>query len=240
MSLKALRTGSACPPLKDDTLRLYSMRFCPFAERTRLVLAHYNIPHEVVNVNLKEKPEWFFQKNPLALVPVLEKGDKIVYESSICDEYLDEVYGKQSLLTTDPFERARQKILVERFSKVISSFYGILRQTGDERQQAVDSIQKGFDIFEEALTGKFFGGESPKMADYHIWPWFERLEMLEQLAGGIDLLPKGRFPKLNSWVAHMKEVPAVKAALLSTDLHAKFIEGSLQKDGKPDYDLGLE
>ena len=74
--------------------------------------------HEVVNINLKSKPEWFFKKNPLAVVPVLEKGNEIVYESSICNEYLDEVYGKQSLLTKDPFERARQKMLAERFSKV--------------------------------------------------------------------------------------------------------------------------
>lgn len=74
--------------------------------------------HEVVNVNLKQKPEWFLEKNPLGLVPVLEQGDNIIYESPICDEYLDEVYGKQSLLTSEPFERARQKILVERFNKV--------------------------------------------------------------------------------------------------------------------------
>lgn len=74
--------------------------------------------HDVVNVNLKQKPEWFLEKNPLGLVPVLEQGDKIIYESAICDEYLDEVYGKQSLLTSEPFERARQKILGERFNKV--------------------------------------------------------------------------------------------------------------------------
>jgi glutathione S-transferase len=240
MSEKALATGSTCPPLKDGTLRLYSMRFCPFAQRTRLVLAHLNIPHEVVNVNLKEKPEWFFKKNPLALVPVLEKGDDIVYESSICDEYLDEVYGKQSLLTTDPLERARQKIIGERFSKVIAPFYGILRQTGDERVQAVETAQKAFDIFEELLTGKFFGGETPKMIDYHIWPWYERLGMLEQMSGGIVILPKDRFPKLNSWIARMKEVPAVKATSFSTDLHVKFFESHTQKDGKADYDLGLE
>lgn len=35
--------GSALPPLENGKLRLYSMRFCPFAQRTRLVLAHKNI-----------------------------------------------------------------------------------------------------------------------------------------------------------------------------------------------------
>jgi len=32
-------------------------------------------------------------------------------------------------------------------------------KTGDERTQAVEAIPKDLDIFEEALTGEFFGGE---------------------------------------------------------------------------------
>lgn len=95
-------------PIKDQCATFHEMVICLRCTR-----------HEVVNVNLKNSPEWFSKKkNPLALVPVLERGDKIIYESAICNEYLDEVYGKQSLLTAEPYERARQKMLMERFSKV--------------------------------------------------------------------------------------------------------------------------
>ena len=38
------------PPLKGDTLRLYSMRFCPYAQRARLVLAHKHIPSVLIQV----------------------------------------------------------------------------------------------------------------------------------------------------------------------------------------------
>ena len=34
--------------------------------------------HEMVNVNLKFAPDWFLQKNPHGLVPVLEKDDKVL------------------------------------------------------------------------------------------------------------------------------------------------------------------
>ena len=36
-------SGSVCPPLTPGVLRLYSMRFCPYAQRTRLVLLHKKI-----------------------------------------------------------------------------------------------------------------------------------------------------------------------------------------------------
>ena len=33
--------------------------------------------HEVVNVNLREKPDWFLQRNPEGKVPVIEHDDKV-------------------------------------------------------------------------------------------------------------------------------------------------------------------
>lgn len=40
------------------------MLYCPYAERARLVLKLKNVPHDIVNVDLKNKPEWLFQLNP--------------------------------------------------------------------------------------------------------------------------------------------------------------------------------
>ncbi len=38
------KIGSECPPLKENQLRLYGMRFCPYVQRAKLVLAAKNIP----------------------------------------------------------------------------------------------------------------------------------------------------------------------------------------------------
>ena len=76
--------------------------------------------HEIVNVDLRHKPEWLFEKNPFGLVPIIELDDKIIYESHICDEFLDEVYGDSKLLTKDPYKKAQQKIVLEHFAKVFS------------------------------------------------------------------------------------------------------------------------
>jgi len=81
-------------------------------------LQRFNFRHEVVNINLKHKPDWFLAKNPVGLVPVLELGNKIVYESTVCDEYLEDVYGHNKLLPADLYLRARTKMLMEYFSNV--------------------------------------------------------------------------------------------------------------------------
>ena len=74
--------------------------------------------YEEVNINLKFKPDWFLKRTLVGLVPVLEKDDKIVYESSVCDDYLDEVYPQRSLMPSDPYQKAQDRILMEIFSKV--------------------------------------------------------------------------------------------------------------------------
>ncbi|NXL04418.1 GSTO1 transferase, partial [Mesembrinibis cayennensis] len=118
--VSSLSSGSAAPgPVPEGVIRLYSMRFCPFAQRARLVLRSKGISHEVININLKNKPDWFFEKNPFGLVPVLEtsKG-QLIYESPITCEYLDEAFPGKKLMPSDPYERAFQKMLLEHFSKI--------------------------------------------------------------------------------------------------------------------------
>lgn len=41
---KHLKAGSECPTLDENQLRLYGMRFCPYVQRAKLVLAAKNIP----------------------------------------------------------------------------------------------------------------------------------------------------------------------------------------------------
>ena len=63
----------------------YLCIYCFVLQRTRLVLAAKGIEYECININLKDKPEWFFDVNPVGKVPVIEHPDgKVIYESAIC------------------------------------------------------------------------------------------------------------------------------------------------------------
>ena len=69
------------------------------------------------------KPEWLADKNPLTKVPILEfDGGKIVYESLVTADYLDEVYtDSRSLNNPDPFKKAHDRMYVELFNAVSCS-----------------------------------------------------------------------------------------------------------------------
>ena len=237
---KAFSEGSAFPEHSDpNLLRVYSMRFCPYAQRTRLLVRHLNIPHEEVNINLKSKPDWFLARNPQGQVPVLELGDKIVYESAVCNEYLNDVHSSK-LFPTDPYQKARVKILMELFSKVTDKFYLIMvgKKTPEEKEQAAEEMRKQLIKYEDAIsTGKFFVGDQPSLLDFHIWPWFERFPTLEKL-GGVKIVPEDKFPRLSSWIKNMREVPAVKSVIQPDELHTTFVQEFLA-GGVVNYDLGL-
>lgn len=239
MSTEALSSGSTFPPLKAGTLRIYSNRICPYAERARLVLAHKDIPNEVVNIHLSKKPEWFLEKiNPLGKVPAIQKDDKIVYESAVCCDYLDQVYPGNKLTPDDPYQQARDRILVEHFGQVTTQYYKMLFGPSENCAAAAETLKKGLMEFDKEIQkrGDFFGGSEPRMIDFMIWPWFERFHATEKLVNQI-FISDGSMPNLTAYMDRMLSVPAVQKCRLSTENHLEFYQSV--KNGAPNYNVGL-
>ncbi|XP_036590868.1 glutathione S-transferase omega-1-like [Trichosurus vulpecula] len=237
-STRSLGKGSSPPgPVPDGTIRVYSMRFCPFVQRTVLVLKAKGIKYEIININLQNKPEWFFKKNPSGLVPVLEtsKG-QLICESVITCEYLDEAYpGK--LFPEDPYEKALQKMILEMFSKVpsLSRNVFIAARKGEDCSAPKAELRALFSRLEEVLTRQkttFFGGNTISMIDYLIWPWFERLGPFG-VADCVD-----HTSKLKLWIAAMKKDPAVTALFTDEKTFQNFLSLYLQNSPEAcDYGL---
>ncbi|XP_061163661.1 glutathione S-transferase omega-1-like [Saccostrea echinata] len=239
-SQKAFSTGSEFPPLQTGTLRLYSMRLCPYAQRTRLVLVHKNIPHEVVNINLSKKPEWYLEKiNPLGKVPALEKDGKIIYESDICCDYLDQVYPNNKLTPDDPYQQAKDRMLLSHYGQVTTQYYKFYFGTPDSFPATAEALGKLLSEFDKELEkrGKFFGGDNVQMIDFLVWPWIERFSAMEKLVNQV-FLTDGLKPNLMAYLKRMADIPAVKKCMTTEDNHLKFYHSV--KSGNGDYDIGLE
>ncbi|CAF3755969.1 unnamed protein product [Rotaria sp. Silwood1] len=233
---KHLKSGSTCPPLKENQLRLYGMRFCPFVQRAKLVLAAKNIPYEEININLVEKPEWYLEKNSPGQVPSLEwidndtKEVRFIPESLVVSDYLDEIKSDNRLQPNDSYAKAKQRILVERFNNVTTPFYKVLRSGGKEGSE---DLNEGLSIYENALKDTFFGGSKPAMVDYMLWPWFERLPLLNDV--GYQFNNDGKLPKLAAWIKAMEADKNVQQVKVPLEITRKYMNAYIQ--GKPEYDF---
>ncbi|XP_034195998.2 pyrimidodiazepine synthase isoform X1 [Osmia lignaria lignaria] len=241
MSSTHLSSGSVAPPVVPGKIRLYSMRFCPYAQRIHLVLDAKHIPYDVVYVNLTHKPEWLIEKSPLGKVPCIEfQSGETLYESLIIADCLDESYPQNKLYPDDPVARAKNKLLISRFNTVINIMYKLYQNTSADRDVFNEALTE-LGLFERELTLRktlFFHGNSPGMVDFMIWPWFERSDIIKFLRGDQFTIPRDRFKRLMEWKSAMKENPAVQCSYLDTEVHAKYIQS--RQAGTPQYDFVVQ
>jgi glutathione S-transferase len=77
--------------------------WCPFCERVWIALEHKQIEYDTIKINLKDKPQWFKDIVPTALVPAIElhnnewtaetRGSgKMMWESMDILNSLDELF----------------------------------------------------------------------------------------------------------------------------------------------------
>jgi glutathione S-transferase len=76
--------------------------------------------YEMVFVHLREKtPDWIRERHPNGFVPILEDYEgRILYESLICAQYADDANPQSRLTPSDPWDKARQMMLITSFDRV--------------------------------------------------------------------------------------------------------------------------
>lgn len=225
MSTVHLIQGNAIPPKKEGVLRLYSMRFCPCAHRVRILFLLKNLPHDIVNINLAKKPDWIWKLNPEGKIPILDTGSEIMAESlDICD-YLNDKYPDPPLYPSDEGRRGADKRLIKKFQEDKAMFFTVIlnenKKTLAEYASEYMHILEDFDK-ELANRGKFFGGISPNMVDYMIWPWVERSVVANYIYPEKYDIPEHCLLHLRRWYSEMSNLEVVKATTLDIHRYAKY------------------
>jgi len=189
-----LKTGDPYPPRTNkNLLRVYNYQYCPYAQRALLVLTAKGIEHEIINVNLKEKPEFLLERNPLGKVPTIEfdSDDKILFESLVVADYIDEVYPGRPLRPNDPYLRAKDRVFVELISPHIAAYGKLLFSKETDLSVIVKEVKESFkkadDLLAKRRTKKFLSGDDkPGLTDYVLFPFIERIPVAIDLAFGED------------------------------------------------------
>lgn len=203
-------------------VHLYSAQVCPYAARTRLVLLEKGIAFDFTEINLKAKPNWFADVSPYGKVPVLKRGDDLVWESSIINEYLDETYPDRPLMPSDPGGRARARFWIDFANvKFTPTWYKLfLARAADERKRLADELRGHFLFMESQgiglADGPYWLGSHLSLVDLTYEPWFERIPALEHYRG-VGLPAECR--RLKAWAAAMMERPSVRAITMPLDYY---------------------
>jgi len=192
---------------------LYSARACPYAHRTRLVLAEKKVQFELKEVDLQNKPAWFDQSvSAYGKVPALEHEGASIWESAVINEYLDEVFPNPPLLPNEAGRRAVARIWIDYANTRFTSAFGnVLRNPSDAATKELGEVLQFIEregLSKLASTGPYFLGASPSLVDFAFYPWFERWPALEHYRG--FALPR-ELPKLGRWIEAVRELESVKA-----------------------------
>ncbi|HEY2387533.1 MAG TPA: glutathione S-transferase family protein [Candidatus Binatia bacterium] len=98
---------------QPPTLVLYDAPGSPCARRVRIVLLEKGLGWETRLVDLmrmQQKDPAYLALNPNGVVPTLLHGDRVLYESNVITEYLDEIFPEPRLYPVDPWRRAQAKM----------------------------------------------------------------------------------------------------------------------------------
>jgi glutathione S-transferase len=181
-------------------LTLYDADRCPYCARARIVLAEKDVEFETVTIDLSDRPDWLYEKNPLGKVPVLEEDSFVLPESDVIMQYLDERYPEPALLPADPAARALARLAIFRFDTNLGDAYYAFRRREERSEQWLAHCLAGME--RSAREWPFEYG----LADIAYVPWLLRLRDLL----GFDLSP---YPGLGERLAELAERPAVAAEL---------------------------
>ena len=207
-----------------STLTLYSAEICPYAQRTRMVLGEKKIAYDAIEINIDDKPDWFVAMTPGQRVPVLKHDNFVLGESATVNEYLETVFDGIELAPADPKLQAVMRNEIKYFDTVfLPVFYQFLFAQDSARQDELREdlyhklvfLDQQIGAYQsENSGGPWWLGTQLTLADFSMFPFFERFEVFDHYRG--FELPT-QCARLREWREAMCERDAVAATMHDLD-----------------------
>ena len=196
---------------------LFTFRRCPYAIRARLALALARVDYNIIEVDLKNKPERLLQLSPKATVPVLLLADGSLLEQSL-DIMLWALQQSDSANVL-PKTDADRVISMQRIAENDGPFKQVLDRykyperhpeySANEHQQAAT---QWIDQWNSALAMHgYFLGSQPSFADYALLPFVRQFAAVNKTY--FDELP---IEKLQAWLRHLTQTELFKQVMRKT------------------------
>jgi glutathione S-transferase len=190
----------------SNAIRIHSFPLSGHAHRVRLFASVAGIAHEVIHVDLpagEHKKAPFLALNPLGMVPVIEDGDAVVYDSISILIYLARKYAP-SFIPQDLQQEAEMHRFLTMSAGEISYGPGAARlinvfNSPIDPVFAKATAEKALTKLEEHLIGReFLVANKISLADFAIYSYVAHAP-----EGDVSLEP---YPNVRRWLTNIEDL----------------------------------
>lgn len=220
--------------MASEDVQLLTFWASPYAMRAELALAAEGVPYTKISQDPSEKSSLLLQSNPIyKKIPVLLHRGKIVCESMIIVQYLDEAFPSadgNDLLPKDPHDRAVARFWADFADrKITDALFRVTRTAGEQQEAALREAKEHLRTLEGELeakgSGAYMGGARAGYVDIVMGPLVAWCKVFER---GLEL---DQFPHLMKWMQAMRESalgeclpPAEKVAVAAELMRQKRVQ----------------
>lgn len=178
-------------------LTLYHHGSSACAAKVRFALAEKQLEWDGVYIDIlageQFRPE-YLAINPKAVVPALKHGERIVVESTLICEYLEDCFPEHPLYPRDPYERVQARYWTKAVDEELHPACSALTYVVSHRHTILRNGIGSFDAFMKA------GGAEGQAARALKWQWLQQ---------GLDA--PGAADKIRLYAAYLHRMEAALA-----------------------------
>jgi len=171
---------------KNSGLIYFGNRLCPYANRVWWSALEKNIRFDqYIHIDLgNKKPSWYQEKiNPYGTVPTLSDSGKLIFESLVIAQFLEDKYPHQgvSLLGKDIYSAAAVRVFIDKLSTAVTTLYDLLKNQDKSKEVELqnkikEALQKLNKALEAQSQGPYFLGKDLSLADIALIPFLDRFK----------------------------------------------------------------
>ncbi|GMP77485.1 hypothetical protein CsSME_00033751 [Camellia sinensis var. sinensis] len=206
--------------MASEKVKLLGFWVSPFSFRVEWALKLKGVEYEYIEEDIFNKSHLLLELNPVhKKVPVLIHGQKVILESFVILEYIDETWKQCPLLPQDPYQRAIVRFLTKfAEEKLLENAWMAMCSEGDEKERALKASIEAIEKIEAELKGKtqFFGGESIGYLDLALG-WISYWLPVWEEVGSMKIVDQIQFPNTTAWMNNFLKHPVIKDKLPPRD-----------------------
>ncbi|KAJ4891256.1 Glutathione S-transferase U4 [Raphanus sativus] len=196
---------------REEDVKLLGFWASPFSRRVEMALKLKGVPYEYLEQDLMNKSPVLLELNPVyKKVPVLVHKGKILLESQLILEYIDQTWTNNPILPRDPYEKAMALFWAKVVDEQVKIRFSTLVKAEKGVEVAIEEARELLTFLEKEITGKYlFGGKTIGFLDMVAGSMIPFCLARGWEGMGIDMIPEEKFPELNRWIKNLQDFEIV-------------------------------